>query len=85
MEFQHKSVLLGETIDALKIKSDGVYMPMQFVQDYRIKGILLGLTKMQMQLRQQGSGWQNFRIRSQLFGITTAMPDKRWQNWEFRK
>ena len=26
MEFQHKSVLLGETIDALKIKSDGVYL-----------------------------------------------------------
>ena len=26
MEFSHKSVLLNETIDALKIKPDGIYV-----------------------------------------------------------
>ena len=55
MEFKHKSVLLGETIENLNIKPDGIYVDGTLGgggHAYEVCRRLGSKTRMQMRLRQ---------------------------------
>ena len=82
MEFKHKSVLLEETIEALQIKPDGIYIDGTLGgggHSYEIckrlsgKGRLIGMQMRSMRLK---NDWKNLGIKSQLSGATTARSKK---------
>ena len=71
MEFSHYSVMLKETIEELKVKSDGIYvdgtlvaadMLMRYVRDCRMWDIFMGSIRMRQPLRQRHRDSQNLEI-----------------------
>ena len=70
MEFSHYSVMLKETIEELKVKSDGIYVDGTLgggghayeVRDCRMWDIFMGSIRMRQPLRQRHRDSQNLEI-----------------------
>ena len=48
MEFKHKSVLLNETIDGLRVKPDGIYVDGKKILNFLMQKNKLSLIKLQI-------------------------------------
>ena len=87
MEFKHKSVLLDETIEALNIKPDGIYLDGTLGgggHSYEIcrrlgeSGRLIGIDQDEAAIEGQARDWKSLEIKLLLSVIITGMPKKHW-------
>ena len=72
MEFKHRSVLLKETIDNLKIKSDGIYVDgtlgggghsYEIASRLGAKGKLIGIDQDEAAIKAAGERLSSFRTK----------------------
>ena len=72
MEFQHKSVLLQETIDSLKVKPGGIYVDgtlgggghaFELCSRLGKDGRLIGIDRDEARFRRRQKGFRNIRAR----------------------
>ena len=87
MEFKHKSVLLDETIEALNIKPDGIYLDGTLGgggHSYEIcrrlgdGGRLIGIDQDEAAIEAVVRDLRSLEIRLRLSVIITAMPERHW-------
>lgn len=85
MEFKHKSVLLDETIEALNIKPDGIYLDGTLGgggHSYEIcrrlgdGGRLIGIDQDEAAIEAAVRDLRSLEIRLRLSVIITAMPER---------